>query len=134
MSTRKTISEKIEAAKTEVEQKEARLKELLKQQKAQERKDRNHRLCERGGKVEGLLPSLAKLNDEQFEIFVQKTLLSGFAEKVLRQLLPPESVTSAESETDTAHSNGTAAKPAAAVQNVSANDSGGTSTSARVAS
>ena len=85
----RTLNERIEAAKAEVAQKEARVKELLQQQKAQERKDRNHRLCERGGLVEKLLPDLLKLTDEQFDTFVQKTLMSGFAEKVLRGLVPP---------------------------------------------
>jgi len=86
----KTTLEKIEAAKEEIKQKEAQIKRLLQQQKAQERKDRNHRLCQRGGQVEKLLPGLVKLTDEQFSTFVQKTLLSGFAERVLHGLLPPE--------------------------------------------
>ena len=85
----KSINEKIEAAKAEIAQKEAHIKQLLQQQKAQERKDRNHRLCKRGGLVEKLLPDLVKLTDEQFDTFVQKTLMSGFAEKVLRGLVPP---------------------------------------------
>ena len=113
MSNRKSLDERIEAAKAEVAQKEARVKELLQQQKKQERKDRTHRLCERGGKVEKLLPGLAKLTDEQFETFVEKTLLSGFAEKVLRGLVPaePESDVGA----DTAQSCGTTAKTPVAI-------------------
>ena len=90
MSNRKTLDERIEAAKAEKQQAEARIKELLQQQKAQARKDRNHRLCKRGGQVEKLLPSLAELTEEQFETFVQKTLLTGFAEKILRGLAPTE--------------------------------------------
>ena len=99
MSTRKTLDERIEAAREEVKQKGARVKELLQQQKKQERKDRTRRLCERGGKVEKLLPDLARLTDDQFEIFVEKTLLSGFAEKVLRQLVPPELAEQPDNET-----------------------------------
>ena len=91
MSTRKTTAERIEAARIEKQQAETRIKKLLQEQKAQERKERNHRLCKRGGLVEKLLPDLIKLTDEQFEIFVQKTLMSGFAEKILRGLVPPES-------------------------------------------
>ena len=98
MSTRKTTAEKIEAAKIEKQQAEARIKKLLQEQKSQERKDRNHRLCKRGGQVEKLLPDLIRLTDEQFDTFVQKTLLTGFAEKVLRGLVPPESEPSNEPE------------------------------------
>ena len=90
MSIRKTTAEKIEAAKIEKAQKEAEIKRLMQQQKGEERKARNHRLCERGGIVEKLLPDLIRLNKEQFDIFVQKTLLSGYAEKVLRGLALPE--------------------------------------------
>ena len=122
MSTRKSTAEKIEAAKIEKQQAEARLKNLLQEQKSEERKARNHRLCKRGGQVEKLLPSLAILTDEQFETFVQKTLLSGFAEKVLRGLVPPTEAT-AEPESDTGTIQGgedIAAKPTATAQKVGA--------------
>ena len=99
MSNRKTTAEKIEAAKIEKQQAEARIKKLLQEQKAQERKERNHRLCKRGGLVEKLLPDLARLTDEQFDTFVQKTLMSGFAEKILRGLVPQESEPNAEQKT-----------------------------------
>ena len=69
MSTRKTTAEKLEAAKIEKQQAEAEIKRLMNLQKAEERKARNHRLCERGGIVEKLLPDLASLNKEQFDIF-----------------------------------------------------------------
>jgi len=98
MSTRKTTTEKIEAAKLEKQQAENRIKKLLQEQKAEERKVRTHRLCRRGGQVEKLLPDLVRLSDEQFDTFVQKTLLSGYAEKVLRGLVPPEPERNAELE------------------------------------
>jgi len=88
MSTRKNLDERIAAAKEEAEKKQARLKLLMQQQKKEERKARNHRLCERGGKVESLLPSLAKLTDEQFHIFVEKTLLTPHTKRILDELLP----------------------------------------------
>ena len=90
MSTRKSIDERIEAAKAEREQMEARIKELQKQQKAQERKDRNHRFCVRGGKLEKLLPELAQLSEEQFEIFVKRCLLTNYTRGVLVELAPPK--------------------------------------------
>ena len=135
MSNRKTLDERIEAAKAEVAQKEARVKELLQQQKKKERTDRNHRLCKRGGKVESLLPGLAKLTDEQFETFVQKTLLSGFAEKVLRQLVPAEP---ADGQKDdgavTVQSGEGTAETVKTTSNPGANGNAGAAQAARVAS
>jgi hypothetical protein len=108
MSTRKTTAEKIEAARIEKAQKEAEIKRLLQLQKSEERKARNHRLCERGGIVEKLLPDLVRLDKEQFDTFVQKTLLSGYAEKVIRGLVKSE-----QPEDDTTqNSNNPTAKPA----------------------
>ena len=107
MSNRKTLDERIAAAKEEATQKEARVKELLQQLKVQDRKDRNHRLCKRGGIVEKLLPDLIRLTDDQFDVFVQKTLLSGFAEKILRGLVPPAPEPSIESDgSDVSANNG----------------------------
>ena len=99
MSNRKTLEEKIAAAKAEAAQMEARIKEMLKQQKAQERKERTHRLCKRGGQVESLLPGLARLTEEQFEIFVKKCLLTDHTKRILSELLPLGSTTDEEEVT-----------------------------------
>ena len=138
MSNRKTINEKIEAAKIEKQQAEARIKKLFNEQKAQERKDRNHRLCKRGGKLEKLFPELARLTEEQFETFMEKCLLTNHTRRILAELAPPEpeqanDTNAAEnSEDTTAKSAGTAEhtgsasdateeKPANAANNTSAN-------------
>jgi len=89
MSTRKTINEKIEAAKLEKEQMEARIKKLLQEQKAEERKARSHRFCKRGGFMEKLLPDLALLTDEQFETFFKNTTANNYGRKALAELIPP---------------------------------------------
>jgi hypothetical protein len=89
MATRKTTAEKIDEQRAKMAEMENEIKRLMQQQKKEERTARSHRLCSCGGKVEKLLPGLITLTDEQFEIFVQKTLLTGFAEKILRQLSPP---------------------------------------------
>jgi len=89
MSNRRTLAEQIESARLEMVQKENRLKELISRQKEQDRRERTHRLCRRGGLVESLLPELAVLDDNQFDIFVNKPLLSGYAAKVLRELVLP---------------------------------------------
>jgi uncharacterized protein (UPF0335 family) len=118
----KTINEKIEAAQEEKRQLEAHIKQLLQQQKARERKDRNHRLCKRGGLVEKLLPDLANLTDEQFQTFVDKTLLTGFAGKILRGLVPQKSEAAAKQNgnTDTAQGNGNAAAESVAAASTEA--------------
>ena len=86
MSTRKPLSEQIEAAQAEIKQKENRLKELLQKHRAQERKERTHRLCERGGYLESILPETIPLTDEQFKSFLDKTLLTDFARRILNGL------------------------------------------------
>jgi hypothetical protein len=90
MSNRRTLDEQIEAVRAEVEKKEKRLKELLQANNEKTDKARTHRLCERGSKVEKVLPDLIRLSEEQFETFVKKALLSGYAAKIIRELLPPE--------------------------------------------
>ena len=121
MSNRKTLNEQIAAAREEMAQKEARVKELLQRQKEENRKARTHRLCKRGGQAEKLLPGLAELTEEQFETFVQKTLLTGFAEKILKGFVSVETADS------------TAAKTATSASDVNADSEVETSTSARVA-
>jgi len=84
----KTLNDKIEAAKAEIKQKEAQIKQLVQQQKERERKDRTHRFCTRGGIMERLLPDLAIITDEQFKTFVEKTMQSNYAVKILREFAP----------------------------------------------
>ena len=86
----KTRLEKIDGIKEEIEQLKARQKQLQQQHNVQERKARNHRLCKRGGIVEKLLPDLITLTDEQFDAFVEKTLLTGYAERILKGLTGQE--------------------------------------------
>jgi hypothetical protein len=91
MSTRKTLNEQITAAQEEIRQREARLKELLQKHKIQERKDRTHRLCERGGYLESILPDTIPLTDEQFKTFLDKTLLTDHAQRILKNVTVPDS-------------------------------------------
>jgi hypothetical protein len=105
MAIRRTLDEQIDAAKQKIEQKENYLKGLLGKQKEKERKARNHRLCQRGGVIEKALPDIIMLTDEQFGVFVQKALLSGYAARVIKELLPP----AAPMVTDAPPSGGTTA-------------------------
>ena len=86
MSTKKTLNEQIESAQNEIRQRENRLKELLQKQKAQERKERTHRLCERGGYLESILPESVSLTAEQFKTFLYKTILTDYARRTLADL------------------------------------------------
>ena len=65
---------------------ENRLKELLQKQKVQERKARPHRICERGGYIESILPESILLTVEQFKTFFDMTLLTDFARQTLAGL------------------------------------------------
>jgi hypothetical protein len=147
----RNLNEKIDAAKAEIKQKEALIKQLLQQQRATDRKVRNHRLCKRGGFVEKHLPDLIKLTDEQFETFVKKTLLTGHTAKILKELVPPTPVTAADQQADvitaqggnkatttpteaTAHPEPAFAESAEMAQNVGANGNGGTESLQTVAS
>jgi hypothetical protein len=82
----KTRLERIGSIQEEIEQLKTRQKLLQQQHNAQERKARNHRLCRRGGIVEKLLPGIISLTDEQFDAFVEKTLLTGYAERIIKGL------------------------------------------------
>ena len=118
MSNRKTLEEKLEAAKLEKEQAEARIKKLMQEQKAEERKARNHRFCKRGGFMEKLLPDLALLTDEQFETFFKNTTANNYGRKALADLVPPVPAVTAEqsggdAEPQAAEMGKTAQKPVA---------------------
>jgi len=91
MSTRKTLNEQITAAQEEIRQKEARLKEMMQKQKEQDRKARNHRLCERGGYLESIMPDTIPLTAEQFKTFLDKTLLTDHARRILNNVTVPDS-------------------------------------------
>ena len=84
----KTKLDRIEKLNDEIAQIKKRQALLRQQHNKQVQKDRTHRLSKRGGLVEKLLPDLSKLNDTQFDSFVEKVLLTGHAEKILRQLVP----------------------------------------------
>ena len=80
------LNEQIEKAQKEIRQGENRIKELLQKEKVMERKDRTHRLCERGGYLESILPDTIPLSIEQFKSFLRKTLLTNEAKQILAAL------------------------------------------------
>ena len=86
MSKTRTLANQIESAREEIRQRENRLKELEQKQKTQERNNRTRRLCERGGYLESILPNTVPLSLEQFKTFLNKTLKTDFANKILQSL------------------------------------------------
>jgi predicted nuclease with TOPRIM domain len=82
----KTRTEKIDSLQTEIAQLESKRKHLIQEQKTQERKDRTKRLCRRMGLFESLLPDTITLTDEHFKSFLEKTVLSESASKLLSAL------------------------------------------------
>jgi hypothetical protein len=86
MSTKKSIDEKIAEAQAKLEQARNQLKRLENEQRDADRKARTHRLCTRGGLLESLVPDTIPLTDEQFKIFLEKTVLTEYARRILNQL------------------------------------------------
>jgi len=86
--------DRIASAEEEIRQLQNRKKEYEQKLKAQERKDRNHRICKRGGFLESVLPDLKGFTHEQFEAFIKKTLLTDYATREINkfkaQNAPPE--------------------------------------------
>ena len=79
----KTKIEKIAGIEEEIRQLENKRRQLVQAQKAQERKDRTKRLCKRMGLFESLLPESISLTDEQFQIFLEKTVLTEPSHRIL---------------------------------------------------
>jgi len=86
---RRTTAEKRISVEEQIKQLEKQRSTLLEKEKEEGRKARTHRLCKRGGIVEKLLPDLATLTDTQFDLFVEKVLLTPHTKRILKELVPP---------------------------------------------
>ncbi|MDD2362964.1 MAG: DUF3847 domain-containing protein [Oscillospiraceae bacterium] len=75
--------EKIENLKTQIQQLENQKKLLLQKQKADERKARTHRLIKRGAILESLVPGADTFTGEQIKAFLEKTVTTENARKIL---------------------------------------------------
>ena len=67
----------------EIKQLDNKKKRLIQEQKEQERKDRTNRLCKRMGFIEKLLPDTIPLTEEQFKTFVEQTIATDHARRIL---------------------------------------------------
>ena len=98
----KTQTEKIADIKLQITQLENQKKQLIQQQKEQERKDRTKRLCKRMGLFESILPDTIPLTDEQFKIFLEKTIATEHSRRILDGLTKQNAATPTAQSTDTA--------------------------------
>ncbi len=98
----KTKAEKITSIEEEIRQLENRRRQLVQEQKAQERKDRTKRLCRRMGLFESLVPDTIPLTEEQFKTFLEKTVMSDQARHVLDGLTAQNAATAPVQGAETA--------------------------------
>lgn len=78
--------ERIANIEEEIEQLRKRQKELKQEHVKKERKDRTHRLCKRGGFFESLVPDTIPLTEEQYQTFLEKTVATEYARRILNEL------------------------------------------------
>jgi len=84
----RTTVEKIDSIQAQIQQLENERKRLMQQKKEQERKDRTKRLIERGAILESLIPGAATFSNEQIKAFLEKTVGSDSARKILADMAP----------------------------------------------
>ena len=89
----KTKIEKIASIEEEIRQLENKKKRLIQEQKEQERKDRTNRLCKRMGLFEKLLPDTIPLTEEQFQTFLEQTVLTEHSRRILDGLTAQNAAT-----------------------------------------
>ena len=91
----KTKTEKITSIEEEIRQLENKRRQLVQEQKTQERKDRTKRLCRRMGLFESLVPDTIPLTEEQFKTFLEKTVAAEHSRRILDELTAQNAATAA---------------------------------------
>lgn len=129
----KTKIEKIASIEEEIKQLRERQKLLQQQHNAQERRDRTKRLCRRMGLFESLLPATIPLTDAQFKVFLEKTVATEPARRILDGLTAQNAATAAAQGAEPAAGADTppAPIPAGTAHEDGANGDGGEGTDAR---
>ena len=82
---REELQAEIEDGKKKIRQYENRSKMLDRRLAIEKRKERNHRLCSRGGFIESIVPELITMTDEDAQIFFRLALTSEPAREFLRK-------------------------------------------------
>ena len=98
----KTKAEKITSIEEEIRQLENRRRQLVQEQKAQERKDRTKRLCRRMGLFESLVPDSIPLTEEQFKTFLEKTVAAEHGRRLLDEMTAQNAARAATEGAETA--------------------------------
>ena len=75
----------LERTQKQLQQYENRNKILNRKLSAEKRKERNHRLCSRGGFIESIVPELITMTDEDAQTFFRLALTSEPAREFLRK-------------------------------------------------
>ena len=83
--TREELQAEIEDGKKKIRQYENRSKMLDRRLAIEKRKERNHRLCSRGGFIESIVPELITMTDEDAQTFFRLALTSEPAREFLRK-------------------------------------------------
>lgn len=90
--TKKKLPVTIEECQIEIEQTEKQLRQYENRNKildrklaVEKRRERNHRLCSRGGYMEGITPELIDMSDEEAKVFLRLILTSETAREFLRK-------------------------------------------------
>ena len=83
--TREELQAEIEDGKKKIRQYENRSKMLDRMLAIEKRKERNHRLCSRGGFIESIVPELITMTDEDAQTFFRLALTSEPAREFLRK-------------------------------------------------
>ena len=96
----KTRLEKIEGIKTQIAQLENERKRLMNAQKEADRKARTKRLIERGAILESLVPNADNFTNEQIKAFLEKTVTSDFAKRILDEITAQKKESTTEKTTD----------------------------------
>ena len=82
---REELQAEIEDGKKKIRQYENRNKMLDRRLAIEKRKERNHRLCSRGGFIESIVPELITMTDEDAQTFFRLALTSEPAREFLRK-------------------------------------------------
>ena len=82
---REELQAEIEDGKKKIRQYENRSKMLDRRLAIEKRKERNHRLCSRGGFMESIVPELITMTDEDAQTFFRLALTSEPAQEFLKK-------------------------------------------------
>lgn len=83
--TRDELTVEIEQNEKKIKQYQNREKIIKQQLSREERKERNHRLCSRGGFIESIVPELIAMSDEDAREYFRLAFAASEAREFLRK-------------------------------------------------